>query len=112
MGCSRRDRDATVGLWVVALGGNPALAEGDRQLRPSANACGVRLFGAVVVDCPVRPSPQHLLEYDPRLHAGQRRAQAEVQPLAEGQMGPATMNVEAVRVGIVSFVAIRRPVEQ
>ena len=39
--------------------------------------------GVGVVDVPLGPAPQHLLQRDPRLHSGQRRAQAEVQPLPE-----------------------------
>ena len=62
------------------------LAGDHGQFRPPTHAAGVRLAGVRVVDLPVRPPLEHLFERDPRLHARQRRAHAEVQTLTEAEM--------------------------
>ena len=54
-----------------------------------------------------REAFEELLQRDPGLHAGERRTQAEVDPVAECQMtGAVGGRIERVRVGVVVWVAI------
>src|SRR5436190_938755 len=55
----------------------------DRDLREPADRAGVEPHDAVVVDLPLGVPLQRLLERDAALHAGQRRAEAEVDPVPE-----------------------------
>ena len=53
---------------------------------------------------------EQLVEHDPPLEAGQRRPQAEVVPLAEGEVGVGVApHVELVRSPGLSIVLFRRP---
>src|SRR5436853_2619408 len=53
------------------------LAGKDRQLRPAPHTRRMGLAGVGVVDFPVGPAFDDLLQDNPRLHARQRRAQTE-----------------------------------
>src|ERR1700757_1623779 len=96
----------TAGFTPTTRRWAPDLASEDRQLRPSPNAGRVRLARVGVVDFPVRPALDDLFERHPRLHARQRRSEAEVQPVAETEMGVAAMDVELLTVGIPALVPV------
>src|SRR6476646_9421932 len=66
----------------------------------------------VIVDMPLGPSRQNLLERHPCLHPRQRRPETEMQALAEGQMSAAAVDVEGLSVREVALVAVGGTVEQ
>ena len=55
-----------------------------RQRLPAPHRRGAGPLGLVVVDLPLGEALQHLVERDAALEAGQRRAEAEVDAVAEG----------------------------
>src|SRR6516164_7967902 len=67
----------------------------DRQRLPAPHRRGVGPLGPVVIDIPLREALQHLVEGDAALEARQRRAETEVDAVAERLMAPdIPMNVE------------------
>ena len=71
------------------------------------------LLGVVPVDLPLGEATEHLVERDPALEAGQRRAQAEVDAVPERQVVvDVALDVEAVGIGEVTLVAVARRGEQ
>ena len=67
------------------------------------------LLRVVPVDLPVGEALQHLVERDPSLEPRERGAEAEVEAVAEAQvMVDRAVDVEAVAVGEVPVVAVRR----
>src|SRR5581483_6370521 len=79
-------------------GGRGGLGPGQRQGRRAAHHVGADAgeLGRVGVDLPVRQAGEQLLERDLGLQAGQRRPQAVVDAVAEGQVAlDAAVDVEA-----------------
>ena len=66
----------------------------------------MRAESVVVVDIPVCPPLEHLLERHPGLQPGQRRTQTEMQALAEAQVAARAVDVEAVGIGELRLVPI------
>ena len=80
---------------------------------PAAHGRRAALHRVLVVDLPVGPALQHLVERDAALEARERGTETEVQPVAEAQVvTDLAVDVEAVAVGEPPVVAVRRPVEQ
>src|SRR5262245_34163039 len=88
------------------------LSQHQRQLCPAPNALSVRFFRILVVDVPIGPALEQLLERHSGLHAGQCCTEAEVQSLPEAQMACRPVDVEAIGVPEVTFVAVRGAVDQ
>ena len=70
----------------------------DRELLPAAHGGRAALDRVLVVDLPVGPALQHLVEGDAALEPRQRGAEAEVQPVPEAQVvADLAVDVEASR---------------
>src|SRR5207248_2341451 len=83
-----------------------------RQPLPAAHSRRTCLHRVVVVDPPRREPLEHLFERDPAFEPRERRAQAEVDAIAESAV-PVDLAayVEAVRVGELALVAVGGAVE-
>src|SRR5262245_33052700 len=100
-------------LCLVHLGGLCGLcgesAREDRQRLPAANGGGGRQPGAGEIDVPLREPLQDLLERDAPFQTGERRAEAKVDAVAEGEvLEDLAVDVEAVALGEAAVVAIGR----
>ena len=74
--------------------------EHHREALPTPHRGGPGLLGILPVDLPGGEALEHLVEGHPALEPGQRGAEAEVEPVAEGQMVvDRAGDVEAVAVG-------------
>ena len=105
---------ASTAMPIVVATSRPRSARRrDRQALPAANRRGARLDGVLAIDLPERETLQHLVECDAALEPRERRAEAEVDAVAEGEvMIDLAVDVEAVGIGEFALVAIRRAVEQ
>src|SRR5580692_10252005 len=84
----------------------------DRQRLPAAHRGRAGALGLVVVDLPLREPRQDLVQSDASLEPGERGAEAEMDPVAEGLMtADVAVDVEAVAVGKVALVPVGRPVQ-
>src|SRR5579863_7714590 len=77
------------GCWPAAAGWNhtlgPSVGEHGKTM-PAPDGGGVRLLGVVPVDVPTREALQHLVQSHPALEARQVAAEAEVDPVPEGEV--------------------------
>ena len=65
------------------------------------------------LDLVVGDATVNFLERDAHLEPGESSAQAEMRPVSEGEMPlRAAQNVEAIRIGELTLVTVRRPAEQ
>src|SRR6516165_66433 len=84
---------------VVRQGRSGNSGNYDGKPLPAPHGRGTSLDGVVVVDFPVRPALEHLVQGHATFQAGEGSPQAEVKPIAEAEMMPdVPMDVEAVGI--------------
>src|SRR5262245_28734106 len=85
----------------------------DRQAPPASDAGRVCLVRMLVVDVPLGPPLEHLVEGHAPFESSQRGAETKMKAVAEGQVAfLLAMDVEAVGIHEAALVAIRRSIEQ
>src|SRR6185312_4421768 len=84
----------------------------NRQRLPAAHRGRLGPLGPAIVDLPLGEAVQHFVQGDAPLEPGERCAEAEVDPVAEGLMtADVAVDVEAVAVGEVPLVPVGRSVQ-
>src|SRR5262249_28045220 len=84
-----------------------------RERLPAPDSRSRRELGVRPVDFPLGEALQNFLERHPPFEARQRRAEAEVGAVAEGEvLADLAVNVEAVTVRVTTVVAVGRPKEK
>src|SRR4029450_13141653 len=113
----RRRRTAQAGLSDQSLRSSPVdelrthrlVSETHGEPVPSANGAGAHALGVPLIDLPAGKTRQDLLERDTAFEPRQRRPQAEVQPISEGEVViDLAADVEAVGIREPAIVPVRR----